>query len=247
MIRLSHHATYAVCLEGWRVDRAIVKVLGAELGDKPIFDVAKPISAVLVQRAAQLAAHAGVRVPSIYDVGDLRRVCDGSEEAFQFVIQQFIEHSANAAKGLPTVVPETEVTTAATRVIAKLSARPIATDADEPLPWFATRAKFLASLRDLTMDHRVHQILAVRARHAIRECCTVHVARLSSCEVPRAACSATCIACMLHAALFLAARLMLRVVVLHARQNRAGARPESGIPLAMRVWNKHSWATIRPS
>ncbi len=160
-IKLGPHATYAVYLEGWKADSAIVLVLGAELGDKPIFDLGKPISAALLQGAAELAALAGVRVPVIYDAGELWRRCDGTDETFQFVIQERIASAASAADGNGAVVPTGEVEIAAEHLLAKLGARPVSIGESASVPWFATRAQFLASLQYLTTDHRVHQALAV--------------------------------------------------------------------------------------
>eukprot|EP00933_Yihiella_yeosuensis_P041289 TRINITY_DN35699_c0_g1_i1.p1 TRINITY_DN35699_c0_g1~~TRINITY_DN35699_c0_g1_i1.p1 ORF type:complete len:389 (+),score=73.06 TRINITY_DN35699_c0_g1_i1:47-1168(+) len=92
LLKISFHATYLVdldpplCHKGDRFERAIVQVLGSQLGDKAICSV-NPTSASTLQKAMEIAAMAGVSVPRVFATGS----CNSLIGPLDFLIEEFIE------------------------------------------------------------------------------------------------------------------------------------------------------------
>jgi len=89
-LKTSFHATFLVEMEpallhdGQSFQKAIVQILGAELGDKALFSHLKASG---LARAMELASSAGVRVPKLFAIG----CCQSLLGPLEFVVEEFIQ------------------------------------------------------------------------------------------------------------------------------------------------------------
>lgn len=90
LLKTSFHATFCVHMDpplphgGTSFAKAIVQVLGAELGDKAIFG---HLQASTLVRAMELASSAGVRVPKVFATGR----CASLLGPLDFVVEEFVD------------------------------------------------------------------------------------------------------------------------------------------------------------
>jgi hypothetical protein len=75
--------------------KAIVQILGAQLGNGPVFDLRKPISIALISRALQLAKEGGVTAPALWGSGILDT--RGPLKEVPWVIYEFVKSDVGNA------------------------------------------------------------------------------------------------------------------------------------------------------
>jgi len=151
-IKVSFHATYILVFDGpvpltggkQGCSKAILQLIGSELGDKPLFRVTQPISAELIERATALAREAGVRVPEVLAIGEAEEF--GPFQRLPFVVYEFIETA--------TVEDEVRAPEAQWRAIVqdiqrRLAARSLQGVDTGPLPRFDDFGAYVAYLADL--------------------------------------------------------------------------------------------------
>mmetsp|Transcript_17958 Transcript_17958/g.46092 ORF Transcript_17958/g.46092 Transcript_17958/m.46092 type:complete len:337 (-) Transcript_17958:227-1237(-) len=94
-IKVSFHCTYFVEFSGPLPDgvagsqpKAVVQLLGSQLGDKALFHLGKPICAASIVKATDLCVQAGIRAPAIYATGMVEKW--GQLDRLPFVVYEFI-------------------------------------------------------------------------------------------------------------------------------------------------------------
>jgi len=146
--KVSFHATYflefAGPLPSAAEGRAVLQLIGSELGDKPLFHLDRPISAGSIARASELAQEAGIRVPQVLAHGEVEQwgpLCNVPFVVYEFVSTATVEDEV--------IAPEKDFLAVRADVQLKLTSRSLATVDTEPLPRFEDCFAFTSYLRGL--------------------------------------------------------------------------------------------------
>lgn len=147
LIKLSFHATYILDFGGQSQTlraKAVVQLLGSQLGDKPLFRIDRPISAPSIERASALAKEAGVRVPEVLAIGTVSAWGDCKD--VPFVIYEFIETETVEDE---ICAPGGELRRIITGIRDTLAARPLTQVDTEPIQRFDSVSEFIEYLTSL--------------------------------------------------------------------------------------------------
>lgn len=167
--KVSFHATYMLEFDGLvphsssgagkESSRAVLHLLGAQLGDKPLFRLDHPISAAVIARASALAQEAGVRTPQVLATGEVARW--GPLENVPFVLYEFI---ATETVEDEVAAPRREWGRIVDRLRAQLAARSLARVDTEPLPRFEDVFGFVEYLGLLAEEAGADELRQALAR-----------------------------------------------------------------------------------
>jgi len=150
LIKLSFHATYILEFGGQSRalrTRAILQLLGSQLGDKPLFRLDRPISALSIEKASILAKEAGIRVPDVLASGMVSTW--GKMASVPFVIYEFIETETVEDE---VCAPGGELPRIIAGIRASLAARPLTGIDTEPIQRFNKVSDFIDYLTSLARD-----------------------------------------------------------------------------------------------
>eukprot|EP00930_Biecheleria_cincta_P091535 TRINITY_DN8111_c0_g3_i2.p1 TRINITY_DN8111_c0_g3~~TRINITY_DN8111_c0_g3_i2.p1 ORF type:complete len:333 (-),score=49.89 TRINITY_DN8111_c0_g3_i2:151-1149(-) len=164
LIKLSFHATYILEFGGQSQAlraKAIVQLLGSQLGDKPLFRLDRPISAPSIEKASALAKEAGVRVPEVLATGTVSTW--GKCIDVPFVIYEFIETETVEDE---VCAPGDELRRIITGIRETLAARPLTLVDTEPIQRFNDVSEFIEYLTSLA--HQVNDADLEAALQTIR-------------------------------------------------------------------------------
>ncbi|CAE8618798.1 unnamed protein product, partial [Polarella glacialis] len=160
-IKVSFHATYLLDFDGpvpsassSSSERAVLQLIGSELGDKSLFHTARPISASSIARATALAQEAGVSVPNILATGLVEEF--GGLEAIPFVIYEFIQTQTVEDE---VIAPEGEWRRIYGALRQQLESRSLADVDTEPLPRFEDCFAFVAHLAQLAEEAKATELV----------------------------------------------------------------------------------------
>ncbi|CAE7263414.1 set8 [Symbiodinium sp. KB8] len=146
--KVSFHATYFLDFAGplpsGAEGRAVLQMIGSELGDKELFHLQKPISAESIVRATALAQDAGIRVPQILASGKVESW--GPLSDVPFLVYEFVN---TATVEDERVAPDKDLRLAISDVQEKLKCLSLTGVNTEPLPRFEDCFEFTAYLRQL--------------------------------------------------------------------------------------------------
>mmetsp|Transcript_59231 Transcript_59231/g.122505 ORF Transcript_59231/g.122505 Transcript_59231/m.122505 type:complete len:332 (+) Transcript_59231:22-1017(+) len=146
--KVSFHATYFLDFAGplpsGAEGRAVLQMIGSELGDKELFHLQRPISAESIVRATALAKDAGIRVPQILASGKVESW--GPLSDVPFLVYEFVN---TATVEDERVAPGKDLRLAISDVQEKLKCSSLAGIDTEPLPRFEDCFEFTAYLRQL--------------------------------------------------------------------------------------------------
>lgn len=167
-IKTSFHATYMLELgdprdNAWASavawQRAVLQIIGSELGDKTLFDVSKPISSKAIEKASFLAQAAGVRVPQVWATGEIAEW--GGLRNLPFVIYEFIETATveNEVKA-----PQREWRRISMRLREQLGSCSLAGVDTEPLPRYEDASSFVAYLVGLAEEAQAADLVEALRR-----------------------------------------------------------------------------------
>lgn len=132
----------------------VLQLLGAELGDKALFDLERPISASSIERASILAQEAGLRVPNVVATGEAEEW--GSFQKVPFVLYELIKTATVEDK---VVAPQEELCQIIADLKHTLTSRSLAEVETEPLPRFEDCFKFLYYLHGLAKQMQACELV----------------------------------------------------------------------------------------
>jgi len=139
---------FAAVHEGSSRSCGVLQILGAQLGDKPIFSVQSPISADLIVHSLKLAAEAGVLVPHAWHIGVLDR--RATLHSLTYVLMEFMESDTIEDQVFPD--PGTLNRIIHEQITGRLALRVLSDTEIGPLPRFEDAFAMLAELRSLAID-----------------------------------------------------------------------------------------------
>lgn len=125
----------------------ILQLLGSELGDKALFHMDHPISALGIAKATALALEAGVKAPRIWATGELDSW--GPLQRVPFVVEEFV---ATATIEDEVLAPREQWVSIAQEVRTKLGARSLADVDTTPLPRFENVFAYMTYLLGLAVE-----------------------------------------------------------------------------------------------
>eukprot|EP00929_Paragymnodinium_shiwhaense_P008918 TRINITY_DN112906_c0_g1_i1.p1 TRINITY_DN112906_c0_g1~~TRINITY_DN112906_c0_g1_i1.p1 ORF type:complete len:1070 (-),score=199.36 TRINITY_DN112906_c0_g1_i1:368-3577(-) len=153
-IKVSFHATFVLEFKGplrkqakEGNGKAILQLLGAELGDKTFFHLERPISAASIARASELAAELGILVPKVLATGCV--AAWGPLEDVPFVVY---EHISTETVEDEIAAPAEQWQTIYRDIRDRLAAKSMRGVDTEPLPRFEDCFAFIAYLRSLAKE-----------------------------------------------------------------------------------------------
>eukprot|EP00931_Biecheleriopsis_adriatica_P077964 TRINITY_DN51439_c0_g1_i1.p1 TRINITY_DN51439_c0_g1~~TRINITY_DN51439_c0_g1_i1.p1 ORF type:complete len:355 (+),score=60.23 TRINITY_DN51439_c0_g1_i1:68-1066(+) len=159
--KLSFHATYFLefdaALPSGGGDRAVLQLIGSELGDKALFHTQRFICADSISRATSLAQDVGIRVPKVLVTGTVEEW--GRMMNVPFVVYEFITTKTVEDKVL---APGAQLQREIQAIKEKLGSRSLAGVDTEPLPRFEdfyAFIKYLSQLAEQIHDSELQEAL----------------------------------------------------------------------------------------
>lgn len=141
-LKTSFHATFQLQLSpplvaagsGDSHDKAILQVLGAQMGDKGVFG--REITAGGLKRAMELGGAAGVRVPAVFGIG----TCETPLGRLEFILQEMIQTATVEDK---VRAPISDWQRIAGEVQGALRTMSLSNESTEPLPRYESLEAYL--------------------------------------------------------------------------------------------------------
>eukprot|EP00927_Polykrikos_kofoidii_P043351 TRINITY_DN37412_c0_g1_i1.p1 TRINITY_DN37412_c0_g1~~TRINITY_DN37412_c0_g1_i1.p1 ORF type:complete len:1126 (+),score=182.88 TRINITY_DN37412_c0_g1_i1:115-3378(+) len=172
-IKLSFHMTFILEFDG-RIPgdadsgergKAVLQLIGSELGDKPLFDVAKPTSTATIVQASSLASDMGICTPRIWATGEVAEL--GFAKAVPFIVYEFIR----TATVDDVIAPKDEWKRMFHVLQAQLQARSLANVDTSPLPRFEDCFVFVGYLSRLAREAQAADLVDAleRVERELRE------------------------------------------------------------------------------
>lgn len=165
-LKVSFHVTYFLYFDGpipgqsgATANRAVLQLIGSELGDKPFFQVGRPISAQSIEKATALAQELGLRVPQVLATGVVEEW--GPLEAVPFVVYEFIDTKTVEDE---VIAPKTEWRRVYLELRTRLESRSLAGVDTEPLPRFEDCFAHVAYLSQLAEEAGAGELVQALAK-----------------------------------------------------------------------------------
>mmetsp|Transcript_110524 Transcript_110524/g.345559 ORF Transcript_110524/g.345559 Transcript_110524/m.345559 type:complete len:343 (-) Transcript_110524:58-1086(-) len=165
-LKVSFHATFFLDFAGplpgqtgGAAGRAVLQLIGSELGDKPFFHLGRPISAASIEKALSLAQELGIRVPHVLASGQVEEW--GPLRAVPFIVYEFIDTRTVEDE---VIAPEKEWRRIFGELRGQLEARSMAGVDTEPLPRFEDCFAYVAYLSQLAAEAGADDLVQALAR-----------------------------------------------------------------------------------
>ena len=147
LIKVSFHATYILEFAGPPREKAVLQLIGSQLGDKALFRRDRPISTASIEKGSALAREAGIRVPDVLATGMVDRW--GTMADIPFIVYEFIATETVEDK---VIAPGPELSRIIGDIRKSLEARPLTGVDTEPIQRFDDVAEFIKCLKELAAE-----------------------------------------------------------------------------------------------